>query len=300
MARRLPVPLCRDLTDDRLVSSLPPCAAALRGSFVEVAGRRVHYHSRGDGPPVLLLHGNGSLGEEILSCFDGFAGVNWIAPDRPGYGQSEPLEKGHEDPGTMARWAADFMDELGLGQAVVVSHSIAAGAGLCLASAAPGMVSRLVLLAPFCRPTPHRWMLGLRLAVAPVIGKPVRRVLLPALLPLFRERILEGMMDPVPVPPWLRRFPVEYAARGPSIRTMAAELRRFNDGMSRMAPRLRVTVPTTAVFGALDETAPPAWHEPWLRRHTRSLRVIILPDVGHAVHHSRPVVALEAIRGHGA
>jgi pimeloyl-ACP methyl ester carboxylesterase len=140
-------------------------------------------------------------------------------------------------------------------------------------------------------------MLGLRVAVAPLVGRPVRRYLLPALLPLFRRRILEGMLDPHPVPSWLKHFPLEHAVRGPSIRTMAAELRRFNEGMTRSAAALLVAVPTTAIFGEADTTAPADWHEPWLRRHVRDLRVLRLPGVGHAVHHAEPATALRAITG---
>lgn len=263
---------------------------------MEVSGRRAHYHRSGNGRPVLLLHGNGSLGEEILSSFHHCEHVTWIAPDRPGYGLSQPLAKA-EEPDAIADWTLALMDALELREVTLVAHSIAAGAALCLAGLAPQRISRMVLLAPFCRPTPHRWMLGLRIAVAPVIGRPVRRHLLPALLPLFRRSILEGMLHPNPVPPWLKRFPVEHAARGQSLRTMAAELRRFNRGMLKGAANLRIEVPTTALFGMVDKTAPPAWHEPWLRRHVARLEVIRLPGVGHAVHHADPAVVLRAIMG---
>lgn len=272
-------------------TSNPP----LQGRHVSVMGRRVHYHRRGDGPPVLLLHGNGSLGEEILSAFQHGGGLTWIAPDRPGYGLSEPLAAGTEDPETMASWALALIEALDLGRVVLVAHSIAAGAALWLADMAPHRIAALVLLAPFCRPTPHRWMIGLRTAVAPVVGRPLRRYLLPAVLPLFRRSILEGLLAPNPVPPWLERFPVEHAAHGPAIRTMAAELRRFNGGMSRLGGTGRLAVPTIALFGTADQTARPAWHAPWLRRRIARLEVIRLPGVGHAVHHAEPAAALAAI-----
>lgn len=269
----------------------------LEGRRITVQGRTVHHHVTGDGPPVLLLHGNGSLGEEILSPFRCCAGRTWIAPDRPGYGFSEALDRDHQDPEALACWTLAFLDALALERVTLAAHSLAAGAALCLAAQAPERIQHLVLLAPFCRPTPHRWMIGLRIAVAPVIGRPVRRLLLPNLLPLFRAHILENMLDPAPVPPWLKRFPLEHAARGPALRTMAAELRRFNEGMERLAPRLHVNIPVTALFGATDETAPAHWHEPWLRRHVGKLVAIHLPKVGHAVHHAAPAAALTAITG---
>lgn len=280
-----------------MVNALTGAARPRIGRFLRVSGRKIHYLSAGSGRPVLLLHGNGSLGEEILSALPARRGFCWIAPDRPGFGLSEPLPKGQEGPEGVAAWAAGFMNAMGLQSAEVVAHSLAAGAALHLAAREPSRVSRLVLLAPFCRPTPHRWMPGLRLAVAPVIGTPLRRLVVPAITTVFRRRILRSMLSPNPVPPWLRHFPISHAARSRSLRTTAAELRRFNEDMNRSASALKVTVETTAVFGADDETAPFAWHEPWLRRHVTRLRVIRLPGVGHAVHHAAPRVALRVITG---
>ncbi len=127
--------------------------------MVEVWGRPVHFHSVGRGAPVLLLHGSGSLGQEILAAFPPLQGLRWVAPDRPGYGFSAALP-GCEDPLTQARWTRAFLDALGLDRAHVVAHSLACGAALCLAGRSPDRVARLVLIAPFCRPTPHRWIAG--------------------------------------------------------------------------------------------------------------------------------------------
>ena len=81
------------------------------------------------------------------------------------------------------------------------------------------------------------------------------------------------------------------------MRTMTAELWRFNEGTTRSAASLHMAVPTTAVFGEADTTALAEWHEPWLRRHVRDLRVLRLPEAGHAVHHAEPAAALLAITG---
>lgn len=266
-----------------------------RGQVMEVEGRLVHLHRQGVGVPVLLLHGNGSLGEEILSAFPDTAGVEWIAPDRPGYGLSAPFPKGQEDPRRYARWLSALVDALGVGQVVVVAHSISAGAALWFAAEHPARLSGLVLLAPFCRPTPHRWMPGLRLATAPVVGGVVRRKVLPAVLPHMRAKVLGAITAPDPVPPWLARFPLRHATRPRAIVTLAAELRRFNEGMERLGARRHLRVPVTAVFGEEDRTADPSWHGPWLAARAPGLRVLHLPGVGHAVHHAAPGTVVSAV-----
>lgn len=272
-----------------------PERAPLVGFLTRVWGGRVHYHSVGEGRPVLLLHGNGSLGEEILAGFPPLPGIRWIAPDRPGYGLSEPLPPGHEGPLTLAAWIADFLAHCDAPRVVVAAHSIAAGAATCFAGAHPDRVDRLVLLAPFCRPTPHRWMLGLRLAVAPGIGRPVRAMVVPALVSRMRRRILERMVSPHPVPASLERFPLRHAARPQALLTTAAELRRFNEDMAVAGAHLTLRMPVTVLSGDRDETAPGRWHLPWLRARARRLRLLTAPGVGHLVHHVVPDRALAAV-----
>ena len=260
------------------------------GRIIMVQGRPVHYHSVGSGPPVLLLHGNGSLGEEILSAFRDDRSIRWIAPDRPGYGFSAPFPSGAEDPVSLAAWVADFVTAAGCDRVHLVAHSIAAGAAVCFAARHPDRLLSLTLIAPFCRPTPHRWMIGLRLAVAPVVG-PAIRALLPDLLVRYRDRILAGAIGGGPVPRWLARFPLRHAARPQSVLTTAAELRRFNDGMRAARPVVPRAVPVVALFGARDETASPAWHRPWIEARVPGSRCVVLPDAGHLLHHvARPRV----------
>jgi len=62
------------------------------GNFREVAGLRLHYLERGEGPPVVLFHGNGTMIEDMLASglFDELAETNRvIAFDRPGFGHSD-------------------------------------------------------------------------------------------------------------------------------------------------------------------------------------------------------------------
>ena len=264
------------------------------GRTLRVDGRNVHLLRTGAGPPVLLLHGNGGLGEEILAAFRGRDGVAWIAPDRPGYGFSAPWE-GHADPAAQALWAARLLDVLGLPAAHVVAHSIAAGLALCLASRFPERVLSLTLINPFCRPTPPGWKPALRLTVAPVIGR-LLRPLLPRLLALARWRFLAGMAAPNRPPASLRRLPVRHMARPRAVLSVAAELEAFNEGMARADPHVPAGVPVVALLGAEDPTADPAWHGPWLRARVADLEMRTVPGVGHMLHHVRPALAWDAVR----
>ena len=116
----------------------PSRAQPRLGGALRLNGRFVHVHSVGEGRPVLLLHGCGSLGEEILSFLPPVEGVRWIAPDRPGHGHSEPIPAC--DPAGEAAWLSDLIDVMELGRPQVVAHSLAAGPALWLAATQPAKV----------------------------------------------------------------------------------------------------------------------------------------------------------------
>ena len=63
-----------------------------QGQFVDVDGVRLHYVERGQGPALVLLHGNGLFASDCeLSGLLENAAANYrvIAFDRPGFGYSD-------------------------------------------------------------------------------------------------------------------------------------------------------------------------------------------------------------------
>jgi pimeloyl-ACP methyl ester carboxylesterase len=266
------------------------------GQWAMVWGRQVHFHKLGYGEPVILLHGNVSLGEEMLRSVSLQRGISWIAPDRPGYGFSEELPPDQLGPEALADWIENFANALGINQIVVAAHSLACGGALCLAARHPNRVRALLLISPFCRPTPHRWMLGLRAAVAPVLGPVVRHLLMPFILPLMRKHVLRSVSSDGSVPPSLADFPVAHAARSQALLTAAAELRQFNAGMRSVFARKRLTLPVQVYFGAKDQTSVPGWHLEWLKQHVIGGSYRVFPDVGHALHHEKLGLVTDAVR----
>jgi len=87
--------------------------------FVDVGARRVHYRLCGIGPPLLLIHQSPrSSAEYALLMAAWGAHFSCIAPDTPGFGQSDPLPPGDtraeiED---FADAAVAFLDAIGVGK----------------------------------------------------------------------------------------------------------------------------------------------------------------------------------------
>ena len=64
--------------------------------YLTVAGRRVHYRMCGNGPPVLMIHQSPRSSDEYRQVMAQWGErLTCIAPDSPGFGQSDPLPIDH-------------------------------------------------------------------------------------------------------------------------------------------------------------------------------------------------------------
>jgi pimeloyl-ACP methyl ester carboxylesterase len=120
--------------------------------FADAAGRTIHYHVFGDGPPVVLLHGGGpgasgysnySRNVEALA-----ARFRVYVPDLPGYGRSTKGLDMSDPFGDLAAGLKGFFDEVGIETADLVGNSLGGGAALRFALEHPDRAGRLVLMGP--------------------------------------------------------------------------------------------------------------------------------------------------------
>ncbi|HWJ96292.1 MAG TPA: alpha/beta fold hydrolase, partial [Telluria sp.] len=132
-------------TARRVEAYLPP-----GGRFVDVPGARLHIRDEGSGPPLLLIHGlAGQMCHYTYGVMERLAGeFRVVAVDRPGSGYSTRAEATPADLSAQAAALAALIDELGLGQPVVVGHSLGGAVALALALEHPAKVAGLALIAP--------------------------------------------------------------------------------------------------------------------------------------------------------
>jgi pimeloyl-ACP methyl ester carboxylesterase len=119
------------------------------GKFVEIEGVRLHYFERGEGEPLVLLHGNGSMIQDFSSSglVDKAAGkYRVIVFDRPGFGYSERPRRTIWTPEAQANLICKALRQIGISRAIVLGHSWGASVATALALKYPEMVAGLLLL----------------------------------------------------------------------------------------------------------------------------------------------------------
>ena len=130
-----------------------------KGRFITVDGVRLHYIDRGNGQPVVFMHGNGAMVDDMLisGVFDQAAEhYRAIVFDRPGFGHSaRPRDRSWTAKAQAALFAKAF-DELGITRPVVVGHSWGTLVALALALDYPQALAGLVLASGYYFPTARR------------------------------------------------------------------------------------------------------------------------------------------------
>ena len=147
------------------------------GQFVTVDGVRLHYIERGEGPPVVLLHGNVVTAEDFdaSGVFDLVARRHRvIAFDRPGFGYSDRPRGSAWSAGTQAELIRDAFAVLGINRPIVLGHSWGAAVALALGLNHPDAVKALVLLSGYYYPTLRADVLFSAPTAIPILGDLLR------------------------------------------------------------------------------------------------------------------------------
>ena len=160
------------------------------GQFITVDGVRLHYLEKGEGPPVVLLHGNVVTAEDFDTS--GVLGLlakrhRVIAFDRPGFGYSD---RPHNGSAWSARAQANLLRDalvmLGINRPVVLGHSWGAAVALALALNHPIAARGLVLLSGYYYPTFRTDVLLSSPPAIPLLGDLLRYSISPLLARLMQ------------------------------------------------------------------------------------------------------------------
>jgi len=244
---------------------------------LDLAGVSTAVLEGGDGPPVVLLHGQGGWsGMWMPVIADLVTTHRVVAPDLPGLGASE-VPDGPPDAARVLAWLGELIQHTCPSPPALVGASLGASIAARFAIAHPDRLTRLVLigagsLARF-RPAP-----GVALALIRFIARPSERT---------QQRFLRQVaVDPARVRALLGdRWEASQAynldrARTPSVR--AANRRLLRELGTRTIPPqelARIAVPTSLIWGRHDRVMRLRIAEAASARYGWPLHVV--EDAGH-------------------
>jgi pimeloyl-ACP methyl ester carboxylesterase len=268
------------------------------GNFVEAGGLRLHYVEKGDGAPLVLLHGLGSMVEDFATSGlleRAAARYRVIALDRPGYGHSEPAPRAAASPWRQASLLREVLGRLDVRRPILLGHSWGTLVALAFALRYPGTLRSLVLASGYFFPTARLDALLLAPPAIPGIGDVLRYTLSPCLGRLLWPAFLRLLFSPSRPPPG-GPMPTWLALRPAQLKAVAAETLFTFPAAVALSRRYReLTLPLLIVAGAKDRYVSPRSHSLRLKAAVPHSRLVVLPDAGHMLHHTHTDAILSEI-----
>jgi pimeloyl-ACP methyl ester carboxylesterase len=259
------------------------------GQFVTVKGASLHYVVRGQGPAVVLLHGNGSMIEDFESSGlfgECAARYRAIAFDRPGFGHSPRLGQKAKSPEQQADLIVEALSALGIEEAIFVGHSWGTLVALQIALRHPAMAKGLVLASGYYFPTPRADVYPASLGAIPGLGPLLCHTLLPIIGRCTWPALVRNIFEPAQVPKKFGSFPREMALRPSQIQTSAEESALMVPSTEGLAKKCSyLGIPVALICGAGDQVVDPK-HSARLNREIKGSTLTTLLFNGHMVHHT--------------
>ena len=245
---------------------------------------------RGDGPPVVFLHGvPESRGgwDRIINALQ--RDYRCVAPDLPGFGDS-PLPDESFDWSVMSwsAWADALLDVAGiLEPAILVAHDVGAVPGCALAAAAPDRF-RAVILTNTVIHEEYSWHPMARVWARPMLGQLL-------MLGLIRPAFVSSMKRDAPD---LDRTEANRIYDRMTESTRQAILRWYQrmtkreyfGGLSRRFEEATKQLPTRVLWGRRDRYIPEEF------AHRFGGQVELIDDAGHWLPLEKPQMVVTAVR----
>ncbi len=270
------------------------------GKFIDVDGVRLHYVERGEGAPVVLLHGNTVLLQDFIASglIDDLAQRHRvIAFDRPGFGFSErPRDRLWTAEAQAALFSRAFT-QLGIEAPVVLGHSWGTLVALALALDFPDQVRGLLLASGYFFPT-ARLDVALTAPVAvPVLGDVLRYTVSPIFGRLSLKGVAKAMFAPCEVPQqFFDMMSREMMLRPGQIGANAEDAAFMIPAAQEFDGRYHeLRMPVTIVAGAEDKIVDPEAHSVRLHEAVVHSKLLVVPNTGHMVHYAVPDRVVSAL-----
>lgn len=272
-----------------------------KGAFVSVDGMRLHYVERGHGRPVVVLHGNGMMVEDMLisGLVDAATDSSFhvIAIDRPGFGHSERTRGIAWTAAAQADLLAKTFTKLGIERPIIVGHSLSTMVALSLALSHPEQVSGLVLASGYYFPTVRGDVALVAPTAAPLLGDLLCYTIAPLAGEFTSPGMIKQMFAPQPVPNRFHdQFPIGLMLRPSQIQASSKDATHMIPDAAAMQSRYpTLSCPVGILAGGADKVVDLNAQAIKLHQAVPGSMLDIFEGAGHMIHYADPARVVRAI-----
>ena len=266
------------------------------GKFLRIGRVWLHYVDEGEGDPLILLHGNGSMIEDFRSSgLLAWAATKYrvIAFDRPGFGYSSRPWGRAWSPEAQADVIRQALLRLNVQRATIFAHSWGTFVALALALKDPTLVRGLVLASGYYfPPRDSQTVPGQRVRFLDDI---LRFTIMPLFARLTLPMVLRRIFAPAPIPEKLESFPISLAVRPWQLRAESEDAEQAIPAARRLSGKYRLLrMPVTLLAGGGDRLVSTE-QSAEAQRQIEGSRLVVIPRAGHMLHYTATTKVMSAI-----
>jgi pimeloyl-ACP methyl ester carboxylesterase len=240
-----------------------------------VSGRKVYYEVKGQGEPMVLLHGWGGSVQSFRAVINRLSLKNRVyAFDLPGFGKSDP--PGPEwGSGEYTETVVEVLDQLKISRPHVIGHSFGGKIAMRMAAFHPDRINKLVLVDSAGIPPKRGWKYRLRVG-----GFKMAKKLL-GLLGKWGENRLNG---------FYRKVGSDDYRQAGALRPVM--VRVVNEDVTPIMGK--ITCPTLLIWGELD-TDTPLSDGQFIHDRIAASRLVVIKEAGHYSYLDNPDLFYNAV-----
>lgn len=271
-----------------------------KGNFVSVGDIKLHYISKGDGKPLVFIHGGILTGNDFEKVIDLAAaqGYHAISFDRPGYGYSQRYKDKKMTPIEQVVLIHDALTQLDVQKPIIAGHSWSGTMILAYALLYPDEISGIITLSAAAYKEGYPAANGDAISTIisiPIIGDFILNTLLFPLGKIMAEGMLKATFNPDPISPayredtflfWLR--PGQFKANREDVLAFAPAAEELHFRYKQIKVPMVIVVGEKDPFGVVEQA-----HR--LNRDIPESKLIVIPHIGHMIPQCHPHRVMEAV-----
>ncbi|MCX5888637.1 MAG: alpha/beta hydrolase [Deltaproteobacteria bacterium] len=262
-------------------------------------GLKINYYEKGQGPPVLLLHGFAAcaytwrfIGPPLA------ADQRVITMDLKGFGLSDKPDDGHYAMADQAEMVADFIRRQDLHDLVIMGHSMGGGVTLMtylkLRETDPGGIKKLVLIDSAGYPQKMPWFIWM--AKVPGLSTALSKLLPPRFAAALvlkkcyydKDKVTEEQIDTYA---YYGSLPGAAAAVSQTAKQIVPKDQEIE---ALIAQYKTIKVPVLVIWGKEDEVVPLKVGLNF-KRDLPDSQLVVIPHCGHIPLEEEPLATRQAI-----
>lgn len=251
------------------------------GSFIDLDGHLTHYIEKGEGSPVILLHGffyDTFMWHNNIEALAAYHKV--YAMDLWGFGYStrEPMDYGYS---LYTRQLRLFMDAMGIRKATLIGQSMGGGTIIKFAVSHRDRINKVILVCPAGMTHPLPWIA--RITTWPVIGEFMDRLNVDFLRKLALK--MNFIHDPGHITPAYFENATRFHKIKGTSESMLTILRKqfFDKLIVDIHAYGQLNIPTLIVWGRQDRAIPVSRGRE-MQKIMQGSRLEIIDHAGHCPH----------------